>query len=130
MNNNLDSAIRILTALAKLQRWEIVNSNLLRSASGRQLYYGLIRHLSNENNELMIDSLKDIYYDDGIQLTERGVRLTIRTFEAEGALSLERGDDDKRSRRIFLTDKLQELMLVHADVMRKILNEDHLVIQK
>ena len=130
MNNNLDSAIRILTALAKLKRWENANSNILKSASGCQLYYGLILHLNNKNNELMINSLKDIYYDDGIQLTERGLRLTIRAFEAEGALSLERGDDDKRSRRMFLTGKLQEHMLAHADAMGKILNENYLVIQK
>lgn len=130
MDRDLMSAVKLLTVLAQLQRWEVMNSSLLRSPSGRQLYFGLIRHLSNEQEHLQVESMKEIYYDDGIQLTERGVRLTIRAFEADGVLFLEKGDGDKRSRRIFLTDKLQQQMLAHAEVMRKTLNENFLVIQK
>ena len=130
MENDLASAIKLLNALAQLQRWEVMNSQLLSSPSGRQLYFGLIRHLSHVQEDLSVDSMKEIYYDDGIQLTERGVRLTIRAFEADGSLWLEKASDDKRSRRIFLTPKLQQQMLAHAEAMRKTLNENFLVIQK
>ncbi len=130
MSSELVSAIKLLSVLAQLQRWEVMNSTLLSSPSGRQLYFGLIRHLSSEQDDLSVDSMKEIYYDDGIQLTERGVRLTIRAFEADGSLLLEKASEDKRSRRIFLTPKLQEQMLAHAEAMRKTLNEYFLVIQK
>ena len=130
MDSDLGSAIKLLSALAQLQRWEVMNSPLLSSPSGRQLYFGLIRHLSHVQENLTVDSMKEIYYDDGIQLTERGVRLTIRAFEADGSLLLEQASDDKRSRRIFLTPKLQQHMLAHAEAMKKTLNENFLIIQK
>ena len=130
MNQELVSPIKILSALAHIQRWEILNSNLLRSSSGRQLYFGLIRHLNDTNDGLSIDSMKEIYYDDGIRLTERGVRLTIRAFEADGVLMLEKAKGDGRSRRMFLTNKLLEQMQEHAEVARTAFKEDFLVIAK
>ena len=74
--------------------------------------------------------MKEIYYDDGIQLTERGVRLSIRSFEADGVIFLEKANEDKRSRKIFLTDKFKEQMLMHANVLKKTLGEDFLVLSK
>lgn len=123
-------AIKFLSVLADIQRWETMNSSLLKNDSGRQLYFGLIRHLSSSQQDLQVESMKEIYYDDGIKLTERGVRLTIRAFEADGVLILEKSVDDKRSRKIFLTSKLQEQMLAHADAMQKLLNRNFLVISK
>ena len=130
MNQELVSPIKILSALAHIQRWEALNSHLLRSSSGRQLYFGLIRHLSDGAEGPIVDSMKEIYYDDGIQLTERGVRLTIRAFEADGVLVLEKAKGDGRSRRMFLTNKLLELMQEHAEVAKKSFKEDFLVISK
>jgi hypothetical protein len=130
MKQDLASAIKLLSVLAQLQRWEILNSHLLRTASGRQLYFGLIRHLAGDKEIPLVDSLKEIYYDDGIQLTERGVRMTIRAFEADGVVVVERAAKDKRSRRIFLTEKLQLQMLAHAEAMQKTLNENFMVIAK
>ena len=130
MNQELVSPIKILSALARIQRWENLSSNLLRSSSGRQLYFGLIRHLNNAEDGLSIKSMKEIYYDDGIQLTERMVRLTIRAFEADGVLVLGKALGDGRSRRIFLTDKLLEQMLKHAEVAVRAFEQDFLVISK
>ncbi len=130
MQQELASAIQLLSVLSHLQRWEVLNSNLLRSAAGRQLYFGLIRHLAKDKDIPLVDSMKEIYFDDGIQLTERGVRLTIRAFEADGVVAVEKATADKRSRRIFLTDKLQQQMLEHAYVMKKTLNENFLIIPK
>lgn len=130
MKQDLESAIKILSVLAQLQRWEVLNSNLMRTISGRQLYFSLIRHLTGDEEVPLVDSMKEIYYDDGIQLTERGVRLTIRAFEADGVLVVEKATTDRRSRRIFLTEKLQQQMHAHAEVMRKTLNENFIVIAK
>ena len=130
MSGNMLEAIKLLKVLARIQRWEVMNSNLLRSSSGRQLYFGLIRHLINEKEDFLIDSMKEIYYDEGIQLTERGVRLSIRSFEADGVIFLEKANEDKRSRKIFLTDKFKEQMLMHANVLKTTLGEDFLVLSK
>lgn len=130
MNGNMLEAIKLLKVLAQIQRWEVMNSNLLRSSSGRQLYFGLIRHLINVKEDFLIDSMKEIYYDDGIQLTERGVRLGIRSFEADGVIFLEKANEDKRSRKIFLTDKYKNQILMHANVLKTTLGEDFLVLSK
>lgn len=130
MNQELSAAIELLAAFAQIQKWEVLNSDLMRSASGRQLYFGLIRHLGKEEGAPLVDSMKEIYCDEGIQLTERGVRLTIRAFEADGVVFVERSDGDKRSRRIFLTEKLQKLMISHAEVMRKELSQNFLLLKK
>lgn len=130
MEQELVSPIKVLSALAQIQRWETLNSNLLRNSSGRQLYFGLIRHINDAKDGLSIDSMKEIYYDDGIRLTERMVRLTIRAFEADGVLMLERAKGDGRSRRIFLTNKLLEQMQEHAVVAKNAFKEDFLVISK
>lgn len=130
MNQNLATAMRLLSVLAEVQRWETLNSSLLKSSSGRQLYFGLIRHLDLIGGSPLVDSMKEIYYDDAIQLTERGVRLTIRAFEADGVLFVEKGSGDKRSRRIYLTEKLQQQMLAHAGVMKKALNQEFIVLDK
>ncbi len=128
----LSNALDLLSALAQVQRWEAVSSGFMRSLASRELYFGLIRHLDvgEGNGTLLVDSMKEIYYDEDIRLTERGIRLTIRAFEADGAVVVGQADDDRRSRRIFLTPKLQEHMLMHAEVLQKALNKNHLVIKK
>lgn len=130
MKDELVTATKLLSVLAHMQRWEAMNLSIAASASGRQLYFGLIRHLNNGEQGLTIDSMKEIYYDDGIKLTERGLRLAIRAFEADGVLTIEKASVDKRSRRIFLTSKFQEQMLAQAEVMTKALNENFLVLTK
>lgn len=40
------------------------------------------------NGALSVDSMKEVYYDEDIQQTERGIRLTIRAFEAVDDLVL------------------------------------------
>mgnify|MGYP000163829651 CR=1 FL=1 len=130
MNPQLTNAIKLLSVLAKVQRWEALNTELVRSASSRQIYFGLIRHLSDGAEGPIVDSMKEIYYDDGIQLTERGVRLTICAFEADGVLIVEKANTDRRSRKIYITEKLQQQMISHAEEFKKMLSNDFLVLEK
>jgi hypothetical protein len=130
-NSNFDDLMDYLKILAEVQLWESSSSSMLQTVAGRQLYFGLIRHLGDQNGDgLSVESMKEIYYDKGISLTERGVRLTIRAFEAEGVVVIERATKDRRSRRIFLTEKLQEQMLKHAMVIKKAMEANYLVIKK
>jgi hypothetical protein len=130
-NQGLDGSIDLLQALAEVQMWESLNPSIFQTVAGRQLYFGLIRHISRqEDKDLAVESMKEIYYDRGINLTERGVRLTIRSFEADGVLQIEKALKDRRSRRIFLTEKLQEQMTLHALVMKKAMEKNFLVIKK
>ena len=131
-NQEFSNALGLLSALAQVQRWEAVSSGFMRSLASRQLYFGLIRHLDvdGRSGDMLVDSMKEIYYDEDIQLTERGIRLTIRAFEADGGVVLGQAVDDRRSRQIFLTPKLQEHMLAHAEVLQKALNKNYLIIKK
>ncbi|MEY4725726.1 MAG: hypothetical protein RLZ36_353, partial [Pseudomonadota bacterium] len=76
LNSNLESLLDLLKVLAEVQLWEGANATLLQTVAGRQLYFGLIRHIANQGEKgLAVESMKEIYYDKGIHLTERGVRL-------------------------------------------------------
>jgi DNA-binding transcriptional regulator PaaX len=130
MREDLFEAVKFLSVLAKVQKWESMNSHLMRTTSSRQLYFGLIRHLAKDGDAFLVDSMKDIYFDDGVSLTERGVRLAIRSFEAAGVLTVEKAVLDRRSRRIYLTEKLQNQMLLHASALRSSLNESFMVLDK
>lgn len=124
-------SIDFLKALAQVQLWELSNSSLLKTVAGRQLYFGLIRHITDHGeNGMSVESMKEIYYDKGISLTERGVRLTIRSFEADGVLFVEKSIQDRRSRRIFLTEKFEEQMRNHARVVKKEFEKNFLLIKK
>lgn len=127
MIKNLSEALILLHSFAEIQKWEVMNIHLMRSASGRQLYYGLIRNLVNQDGEQLVGSMKEMYCDDGILLTERGVRLAMRALEADGEVFVERTDADRRSRRILLSQKLQEKMISHAEVLRKELSNKDLL---
>jgi hypothetical protein len=121
----------LLRVLAEVQLWEVASSSLLQTVAGRQLYFGLIRHLVNKDKSgLTVESMKQIYFDKGINLTERGVRLTIRSFEADGVLVLDKSETDRRSRRIFLTEKFEDQMRNHALVIKRELEKNYLMIKK
>lgn len=131
LDTGSESLLNLLKVLAELQFWEVSNSTLLQSVAGRQLYFGLIRHIAFQGDAgLTVDSMKKIYYDKGINLTERGVRLTIRSFEAAGILVLGRAVNDGRSKRIFLTQKFQKQMQDHALIFKEVLEKNYLLIEK
>lgn len=131
LNTTGESLLNLLKVLAEVQLWEVSNLSLLQTVAGRQLYFGLIRHIAVQGDSgLSVESMKKIYYDKGINLTERGVRLTIRSFEADGVLTLNRALNDGRSRRIFLTEKLQEQMRNHALILKEALDKNYLLIEK
>jgi hypothetical protein len=130
MNEDLPAAIELLSVFAQIQKWEAQHSSFMGSASGRQLYFGLIRHLARAEGMPFVGSMKEIYCDDGLRLTERGVRLTMRAFEADGVVFVEKADGDKRSRRIFITEKLENQMISHAEVIRKELGQKFIFIKK
>lgn len=130
--NSIDEVLLdLLRVLAEVQLWEVASSSLFQTVAGRQLYFGLIRHLVNQDKSgLTVESMKQIYFDKGINLTERGVRLTIRSFEADGVLVLDKSETDRRSRRIFLTEKFENQMRNHALTIKRELEKNYLVIKK
>jgi hypothetical protein len=127
-SEDLFDALQLLSVLAEVQQWEASNSEFIRGQSSRQLYFGLIRHI--DSRALLIDSMKEIYYDEAIQLTERAIRLTIRAFEADGMVVVGQADEDRRSRQIFLTSKLQQHIIAHADMLRKTINKNYHLIKR
>lgn len=130
-NTRDENLIDLLQILANVHQWEVLNSKLMQTVAGRQLYFGLIRNLvQSDEKGLTIDSLKDIYYDKGINVTERGVRLMLRNFEADGILVLERAVKDRRSRKIYLTPKFEQLIRSHSLAIKKEFESKFLVIKK
>jgi hypothetical protein len=130
MEHAINHDVKLLKAVAKVQAWEVLNLNLLRKESGRQLYFGLLRHISESSGCLHVSSMKDIYCDEGVQLTERALRLAFRAFEDEGVVVVEKSYSDQRLRKIFLTRKFQDLMATHALEIKKKIDESFIVLSK
>jgi DNA-binding MarR family transcriptional regulator len=127
-----EMTMRLLAAVSELHSWEIQNCPYLRTVSGRQLYFGMIRQClqtKNGNHSLTIDTLKELYYGDGLSITERGARIKLREFEADGIVQSSKSAEDRRSKRITPTQKLLHQMTAHSEAALKILNK-HLIVVK
>jgi hypothetical protein len=132
MNNcNLDTtSVHLLQSQAELQGWEIANFPILSSLSGRQLYYGLIKHYLLENEqEVKTDSLKNLYFGDGIGLTDRALRTKLREFENAGFVVSVPCESDKRSRSLLITESFLEKMNTHAIAYQRILRKKFFIME-
>jgi hypothetical protein len=125
-------AMHLLAAVSELHSWEIQNCPFLRTVSGRKLYFGMIRQClqsKNGNQSLSVDTLKELYYGDGLSITERGARIKLREFEADGIVQSSQSSEDRRSKCITPTQKLLQQMTNHSEAALKILSK-HLIVVK
>lgn len=126
----LELVLKLLNVLASIQKWELDNVGFLGTATGRQLYYGLVRSSAVDQGKLNVGLMKNIYHSEYIGVTERGVRLAVRAMESEGRLMIEQHEDDKRARKIVLTEKLQQQMIAHANAIMQAFCEHYIVLEK
>jgi len=121
--------LKVLRALAALQRWEVREIPLMRTLSGRQLYFGIIAQMQQGLEEaIQVESLKELYFGSGMSVSERCVRLKLREFEREGLVCAERNKSDLRSRNLVLDETLKQQMGQHADAAYRLLGEEIVVV--
>lgn len=77
---------------------------------------------------LLSRALKDLM--SGSAYTEKALRTRIREMEKDGLIEAISGKDDARSKYLMPTEKMYELIYLHADQVRRVFEKNFLLIEK
>ena len=105
---------RGLRCLAVLNEWEREHMPFIKSTSGRDLYFLLVKHFLLSADPFAAIPLKSFTVD----LTDKAMRRRMQEFEQLGLLAIECRADDARSKTIRPTPRLRQLFDAHALIMR------------
>lgn len=117
----------IMANLAELHEWELDNAPILGSLTGRHLYYRIVQRAVGDRT-LLSRALKDLM--SGSAYTEKALRTRIREMEKDGLIEAISGKDDARSKYLMPTEKMYELIYLHADQVRRVFEKNFLLIEK
>ena len=106
---------RGLRCLAVLNEWERVHMPFLKSTSGRDLYFLLVKHFLLSPDPSASIPLKSFTVD----LTDKAMRRRMQEFEQLDWLVIEVHDDDARRKTIRPTQRLRDLFDAHSLMMRR-----------
>ena len=106
---------RGLRCLAVLNEWERVHMPFIKSTSGRDLYFLLVKHFLLSPDPLASIPLKSFTVD----LTDKAMRQRMQDFEQLDWLVIEVHDDDARRKTIRPTQRLRDLFDAHSLMMRR-----------
>lgn len=106
---------RGLRCLAVLNEWERVHMPFIKSTSGRDLYFLLVKHFLLSPDPLAAIPLKSFTVD----LTDKAMRRRMQEFEQLDLLVIEIRDGDARGKTIRPTQRLRDLFDAHSLMMRR-----------
>lgn len=124
---NTSQLTAVVASLAELHEWETEHSPLLKTMTGRHLYFRIAQRAVGDR-ALLSRALKDLMGGSGF--TEKGLRTRMREMEANGYIASVNGEDDARSKYLMPTEKFYEAIYLHADQVRRIFEKDFLMIEK
>ena len=105
---------RGLRCLAVLNEWERAHLPFIKSTSGRDLYFLLVKHFLLSPDPLASIPLKSFTVD----LTDKAMRRRMQEFAQLDLLAIEVRDGDTRSKTIRPSRRLRDLFDAHSLVMR------------
>ena len=115
----------LLSIMVALNAWEQKNSALLKTQSGRSLYFQLAQAL------LAPDACEGVMMKQRVgDASERSVRAHMRLFEEAGLLTEKSGTQDARTKHIVPTEKFAEELLQHLDHFIGLLEGHYLLLEK
>lgn len=117
----------IVANLAELHEWELDHAPLLRTLTGRHLYYRIAQRAVGDR-ALLSRALKDLMGGSGY--TEKALRTRMREMERAHLIESVNGEDDARSKCLMPTEKFYESIYLHADQVRRIFEKNFLLIEK
>jgi DNA-binding MarR family transcriptional regulator len=117
----------IVANLAELHEWELEHAPMLRSLTGRHLYYRIAQRAVGDRT-LLSRALKDLMGGSGY--TEKALRTRMREMERAGLIEAVNGEEDGRSKYLMPTEKMYEAIYLHADQVRRIFEKNFLLIEK
>ena len=106
---------RGLRCLAVINEWEREHMPFIKSTSGRDLYFLLVKHFVLTDRSWVAIPLKSFTVD----LTDKAMRKRMKDFELQGLLAIENSVEDRRSKTIQPTDKMRGLFDAHTLVLRR-----------
>lgn len=108
---------RGLATLAELHDWEQAHMPFITTATGRALYYAIVREFfSDPNVAPMVKSLNG-------WVSDKALRVRLQEFEALGLVRVQESDHDKRNRVVIPTPLLIDLFEQHRLALRDAINK-------
>ncbi len=123
----LNRFIKIIGNLAKLHEWEMKNFPLMTSLTGRMLYFRIAQRALGDGKDLS-KAMKELMGDGSF--TEKALRSRLQQMEDEGYIVTVHGEADARFKAPIPTDKFYAAIYLHAEQVRRIFDEDYLMIDK
>ena len=116
----------LIHILSRLHDWEMEHSPMLRSVSGRQLYFSfaqraLVAGLSPAVKEVITAR----------QITDRALRSRLQTLVSQGYFKVERNlGADRRTRALLPSDEMSSHIEAHIETFRRLLQEQYMLIER
>ena len=101
---------RGLRCLAAINEWERKHLPFIKSTSGRDLYFLIVKHFLLPDKVAPLIPLKSFTFD----LTDKAMRQRMHQFEKLGLLAIEVSAEDARNKTIRPTDALHRLFVAHT----------------
>ena len=117
----------IVTNLAELYEWELMHVPMLRSLTGRHLYYRIAQRAIGDRT-LLSRALKDLAGGQGY--TDKALRTRMRELEDEGYIEAVSSEVDGRSKCLMPTEKFYETIYMHSSHVRRVFSKNFLMIDK
>lgn len=124
---NARQLTHIMSNLAELHKWELENFPLLRTLTGRHLYFEIARRAVGDRQSLS-GALKELMGDSGF--TDKALRTRLLEMRKAGLIDSVRGTHDARSRHLIPTDKFYEMIHSYTNQVHHIFNKNFLMIEK
>jgi len=111
--------------LCKLHEWEVERLRVLRSATGRQLYFTVVKGALSNNEGPMVKELTNAHH-----ITDRALRIRLRTLVKEEYVQLDPSQSDKRFRLVRPNEVFQEEFVEHLNAAKKLLEDNYFLVKK
>lgn len=117
--------ISLLQALIKVNECEEALISGMKTQSGRNLYFQIAATAINEKNHInnQLKTLKS-------KQTPRALRQRMRDFQEKGLLEIKMSGKDRRMKKLVPTEKFLTQLNLHLAVVRKIYNDQFLMLEK
>jgi hypothetical protein len=111
--------------LCKLHEWEVERLRVLRSATGRQLYFSVVKSALSDNEGPMVKEVINAHH-----ITDRALRIRLRTLVKEEYVQLDPSQSDKRFRLVRPNEVFQEEFVEHLNAAKKLLEDNYFLVEK
>jgi hypothetical protein len=117
--------VALFSILSSLHQWEVEQAELLRSTTGRHLYFSIGQRALVSG---MSPTVKEVITANHI--TDRALRLRLVELIDKGYLSHGAGQSDARTRSLHPSVAFEGLVSDHLEAFRKLVNTQFMLIGK